>query len=97
MSATVQNLKKSATRELVIFLCLLILGILILPLAIYLVGNFVFGTYGGTGILAFYGTLLSAIFAVEPVVLFLVLSPYLIWQLARLTLWGFRRTPSPHL
>ena len=95
MSATVQNLKKSATRELVIFLCLLMLGVLILPLAVYQVGSIVFGTYGGSGIFAFYGTLLSAILAVEPVVLFLVLSPYLIWQFARLTLWGFRRPASP--
>jgi len=64
----------------------------ILPFSVYSVGKSVFGEYGGTGFSAFYGTLHSALRDGEPAVLFLVLSPYLIWQLTRLTIWGFRQT-----
>ena len=92
MPVNLDSLKKTATKESVVFLCLLFLGLLILPLAVYVVGKSVFGEYGGTGFSAFYGTLHSAIRDGEPAVLFLVLSPYVIWQLSRLTVWGFRQT-----
>lgn len=91
MPVNSESLNKTAIRELATFLCLVFFGLLILPLAIYMVGKSVFGEYGGTGISAFYGTLHSAIRDGEPAVLFLVLSPYLIWQLSRLTVWGFRQ------
>jgi hypothetical protein len=68
------------------------LGLLILPFAVYTVGNSVFGEYAGRGFSAFYGTLHSNIRNGEPAVIFLVLSPYAIWQLTRLTIWGFRQT-----
>ena len=67
-------------------------GLLILPFAVYMVGNSVFGAYGGTGFSAFYGTLNSAIWDGELAILFMVFSPYAIWQLTRLTIWGFRLT-----
>lgn len=94
MPVNLDSLKKTFARESAIFLCLLFLGLLIMPLAIYMVGKSVFGEYGGTGFSAFYGTLHSAIRDGEPAVLFLVLSPYLIWQLTRLTVWSFRQTWS---
>jgi hypothetical protein len=86
------SLKKTATKESALFLGLLFVGLLILPLAVYLVGKSVFGEYGGTGFTAFYGTLHSAIRNGEPAVLFLVFSPYVIWQLSRLTIWSFRQS-----
>ena len=70
----------------------MLFGLLLMPLAIYWVGKLVFGEYGGTGFSAFYGTLHRAIRSADLVVLFLVFSPYLIWQLTRLTNWGFRRS-----
>lgn len=92
MAEKINALKKSATKEVAIFLCLLFFGLLILPLAIFGVGKFVFGEYGGSGFSAFYGTLHRAIRDSDIVVLFLVFSPYLVWQLTRLTVWGFRRS-----
>ncbi len=92
MPVNLDSLKKTATKESALFLSLLFFGLLILPFAVYIVGKSVFGEYGGTGFSAFYGTLHSAIRDGEPAVLFLVLSPYLIWQLARLTIRGFRLT-----
>jgi hypothetical protein len=92
MPVNLDSLKKTAAKESAVFLGLLFFGLLILPFAIYIVGKSVFGEYGGTGFSAFYGTLNSAIWDGEPAVLFLVLSPYLIWQLTRLTIRGFRLT-----
>jgi len=92
MPVNLDSLKKTATKESALFLSLLFFGLLILPFAVYIVGKSVFGEYGGTGFSAFYGTLHSAVWDGEPAVLFLVLSPYLIWQLIRLTIRGFRLT-----
>jgi hypothetical protein len=86
------SLKKTATKETALFLGLLFFGLLILPFAVYLVGKSVFGEYGRTGFSAFYATLHSSIRDGEPAVLFLVFSPYVIWQLSRLTIWGFRQS-----
>lgn len=87
-----ESMKKIATKESALFLCLLFFGLLFLPFAVYMVGKSVFGEYGGTGFSAFYGTLHRAMWDGDPAVLFLMLSPYVIWQLARLTIWGFRQT-----
>ncbi len=92
MPVNLDSLKKTAAKESAVFLGLLFFGLLILPFAVYIVGKSVFGEYGGTGFSAFYGTLHNAIWDGEPAVLFLVLSPYLIWQLTRLTIRGFRLT-----
>jgi uncharacterized membrane protein len=86
------SFRKAATRESALFLGLLFIGLLILPIAVYMVGDSVFGEYAGNGFSAFYGTIHSAIREGDPAVLFLVFSPYLIWQLARLTIWSFRQT-----
>ncbi len=86
-----ESMKKTATKESALFLCLVFFGLVILPFAVYMVGKSVFGEYGGSGFSAFYGTLHSAMWNGEPAVLFLMLSPYLIWQLARFTIWGFRQ------
>lgn len=92
MPVSPDSFKKTATRETALFLGLLFLGLLILPIAVYIVGESVFGEYQGNGFSAFYGTIHSAIRQGEPAVLFLVFSPYLIWQIGRLTIWGFRQT-----
>ena len=92
MSANPASLKRTVTKESAIFLCLLFFGLLILPLAVYLVGESVFGEYSGSGFAGFYGTLHRSIRDGEPAVLYLVFSPYVIWQLTRLSIWGFRQT-----
>lgn len=94
MSAKQNLLRKKATRESALFLLLLLTGLLFLPIVIYLVGKTIFGEYAGAGFSGFYGLLHSKLRSGEPVVWFLVLSPYLIWQLFRLTLWAFQRPRS---
>jgi hypothetical protein len=83
--------KDRIQREVTWFGGLLLAGLVILPLSIYMVGRAVFGDYGGGGLGDFYEELLGRLVRGEPVVWFLLLSPYLLWQLCRLTIWGFRR------
>ncbi len=86
------SFKKKALREAALFLGLLFVGLVILPIAVFMVGSSVFGEYGGKGFSGFYGTVHSSIRDGELAIIFLVLSPYIVWQSLRLTVWGFRRT-----
>lgn len=92
MPVNLDSFRKNAPRETALFLGLLLVGLTILPIAVFMVGNSVFGDYGGNGFSAFYGTVHSAVREGEPAILFLVLSPYIIWQTLRLSVWGFRKT-----
>ena len=82
----IDHWKSKARRESVLFLWLLVGGLFLLPIAVYLVGRRIFGDYGGTGYTAFYAMLYSELQSGDMSVWFLALSPYLIWQVLRLTL-----------
>jgi hypothetical protein len=82
-------------KEVALFVGLLFLGLVILPVAIWFVGKAVFGAYGGIGYGEFFGTLSGKIRAGDPVVWFLVLSPWLVWQIMRLMALGWRSTAKP--
>jgi hypothetical protein len=78
-------------QELAIFALLALVGVLLLPLMIYLVGAEIFGDYAGIGFGDFYRDIHSDLRQGRPVVVFLLMSPYLVWQLLRLSLYVFRR------
>jgi len=78
------SLRHIALRELGLFLCLLFVGLVLLPIGIFLVGDQVFGSYGGHGFGDFFGTISSKIRAGDQVAWFLTLSPYFAWQTVRL-------------
>lgn len=84
------NLRQRLVRESGFFFGLLFFGIAILPYGIYLVGQLVFGEYGGSGYGDFFGTIAAKLGGAEPVAWFLVLSPYLTWQIIRLALRAWR-------
>jgi hypothetical protein len=79
------NVKTALLKEVALLTGLFFAGIVILPLCIYLVGQAVFGEYGSGGFASFYGDLHGRFRNGDPVVWFLLLSPYLLWQLVRLT------------
>ena len=82
-------------RELVTFVLLALVGVLVVPIAIYLVGAEIFGEYAGAGFGDFYRDIHSDLRERQPVVIFLLISPYLVWQLLRLSIYAFRRmSPS---
>lgn len=91
MQAPESGGKRRLQREAILFGALFGGGLLLLPLAIYSVGKSVFGSYGGGDFFDFFVALHGRLWSGEPAVLFLMLSPYLLWQLLRLTLYAVRR------
>jgi hypothetical protein len=90
----VDNARKTiAVKEAALFIGFLFVGVALLPIGIYLVGQQVFGQYAGSGYGDFLGELLSGVVAGQIVAWFLVLSPYVVWQLCRLTIFGWRSRP----
>lgn len=84
------SLKKSILREIALFLGLLLVGLVLLPIAIYWLGPRVLGEFGGHGFSDFYGSLAARLRAGEFAAWFLVYSPYLAIQVLRLTRLGWR-------
>lgn len=95
MPAKKSSIKQIALRETALFLGLLFFGLVLLPVVIYLVGGEVFGSYGGYGFGGFFGAISSKIRNGEAVAWFLVLSPYLGWQMVRLTALAWRLVGGP--
>ncbi len=92
MTASPPLTKNVVAREAILLAIWLLVGLLLLPIAIYLVGRMIFGEYGGEGLTGFIEEIYRGILAGDGVVWFLFLSPYLGWQVLRLTAWLFRRT-----
>jgi hypothetical protein len=92
-------MRKAIAREMGLLVGFLFLGLVILPVAIYVVGQAIFGDYGGGSYGHFYSELSSRIRAGDSAAWFLVLSPYLGWQTLRLVALGWRsagRRPETH-
>lgn len=89
MSEHDDNSRKILTREAVLFLWLFLAGLLLLPAAVYFIGSRLFGVEAGAGFGGFYGGFQSELWSGAPAMWFLVLSPYLVWQILRATLCAF--------
>jgi len=88
------RIRQLATKELALLAVLLFLGLVVMPLIIYNVGQAVFGTYGGLGYSDFFGTLSAKVRTGDAVAWFLILSPYLGWQCLRLMILAWRHSGS---
>jgi hypothetical protein len=82
--------RQRTTKEIAILAGLLFFGLVVLPLVIFSVGQSVFGSYGGVGYGDFYGTLSGKVRNGDLVAWFLVLSPYVGWQIIRLMALAWR-------
>jgi hypothetical protein len=89
------ELKQMALKELALFLVLLFFGFVLVPIAIYFVGQIVLGQFGGHGYGDFFGALSNKIRSGDTTAWFFALSPYLVWQTLRLTLHAWRATAVP--
>jgi hypothetical protein len=85
------TVKPILRKESLLFLYSFLVGILLLPIVIYFIGYGLFGEYSGSGFSAFYGNLHGSLRSGELAVWFLVLSPYLILQLIRSTVYTLRQ------
>ena len=90
MSENQSTLSTLLKKEVALFTGLLFVGLVLLPVCIWFVGNAIFGAYDGAGYWEFFGTLSSKIRSGNPVAWFLVLSPWLVWQCLRLIAFGWR-------
>lgn len=88
-SSALQNIIR---KEAGLLVFLLFIGMVFLPVAVFWVGQSIFGQYGGQGYGDFFGTLSSKIRAGDGVAWFLVLSPYLVCQCLRLMALGWRQS-----
>ena len=95
MSVAQKSLRKRITAEAGLLFGLLFVGIVLVPIAIFFVGDAVFGTYCGQGYNDFFSTLSGKIRDGDRVAWFLVLSPYLVIFVFRLMAWGWRQTAQP--
>ena len=92
------SVRRIITRELTLLLGFFFVGLVLLPIAIYLVGEAIFGDYGGGSYAHFYSELSGRVRAGDAAAWFLVLSPYLGWQTLRLIGLAWRvagRRPLP--
>ena len=87
---TPPGLRQLAAKELALLTGFLFLGLVVLPIATFIVGQSVFGTYAGVGYGDFFGTLSAKVRGGDIVAWFLILSPYLGWQSLRLTVFAWR-------
>lgn len=87
---TGQLLEHRAIRELLLFFALFFVGFTVLPVVIFLVGQAIFGSYGGGGFAGFFGELWRKVTNGEFYAWFLVLSPYLAILTLRLAILGWR-------
>jgi hypothetical protein len=89
-------LSTTISKELLTLLLLILAGVLLLPIAIFLVGSAVFGPYAGSGFGEFYRDIHADLMDGQAVVIFLLVAPYLVWQLLRFTFRAFRHgAPRP--
>lgn len=91
-AAATTPLKKGVRKELALLSGLLFFGLVLMPIAIFAVGQSIFGAYGGHGYGDFFGTLTAKLRGGDIVAWFLVLSPYLAWQILRLTVFAWRKS-----
>ena len=90
MSEKTNSPSRVLRKEAAAFAGFLLCGLVLLPVLIWFVGKAVFGAYGGAGFAEFYGMLSGKIRSGDLAAWFLVLSPWLAWQVLRLTLLGWR-------
>ena len=95
LSDTRNSVIRILRKELFLLAIFLLLGLVGLPIAIYSVGQAVFGDYGGQGFWEFFLDLSSRVRSGDSAALFLVLSPYIGWQTLRLIGLGWRLTRRP--
>lgn len=80
--------KTRLRRELILAGICLVLGLVVLPALIYLVGTQLLGVYGGgPHIGSFYGDFFRNLFSATPRTWFIVVAPYLALWLLRLIFW----------
>ena len=87
-----KSIPSALKRELIVAGVLLAIGLLALPVAVYVVGQEIIGDYASeAGLFGLLGRIWSDFLSLQPGAWLLVLSPYAVVQLLRLGLLVKRR------
>jgi len=81
----------SLAKELAYFLLFTLFGLVPFPLLVYAVGITIFGNYGGSGPGDFLAEVSGEFRSGDLAMIFLVLSPYIFWNIVRGTRRILRR------
>lgn len=92
MGNTPKTIRQRITIEAGLFFGLLFVGLVLVPIAIYVVGGKFFGEYAGNGYAEFFSNLSAEVRSGNRVAWFLIFSPYLTILVLRLVAWGWFRT-----
>ncbi len=91
MGNTPKTIRQRITIEAGLFFGLLFVGLVLVPIAIYVVGGKFFGEYAGNGYNEFFSSLSTNVRSGDRVAWFLIFSPYLTILVLRLVAWGWFR------
>ena len=89
------NIKRHVIREIVLLVTLLLVGLAVVPIAVFWIGSQLLGEFGGTGFSEFFGPLTSKLLEGEVRAWILVMSPYLGSQCLRLAALAWRAGRQP--
>ena len=84
--------KQILLKETALFVGLLFFGFVIVPMVAYWLGPRLIGEFGGHGYSEFFGELSGKVRSGDLTAWFFVLSPWLAWQVLRLTVYAWRKT-----
>ena len=92
LASSQKTLRQRIRFEVGLFIGLLFCGFVLMPIAIWFIGQNVFGAYGGEGYSDFFGTLSAKIRTGDIAAWFLVLSPWIVILILRLMARAWRAT-----
>tara|TARA_Y100000389_G_scaffold198646_1_gene235537 strand:+ start:6957 stop:7259 length:303 start_codon:yes stop_codon:yes gene_type:complete len=82
-----KRFRQIANKETLLICVFLFVSLLVLPIVIYIVGESVFGSYAGNSFTDFFIGLIKKFFSGNYVTWLLIMSPYLGWQILRLSIY----------
>ncbi len=85
------TVRNRIVRETALFTGLLFVGFVLVPVAIYLIGPHVLGEFAGNSYGDFFGDVSARVRSGDLTAWFFILSPWLVWQVARLTLYAWQK------
>lgn len=91
MDSEAKSVKHVIEKEVALLAVLLFFGLVLMPIGIFMIGEALFGSYGGHGYGEFFSVISEKIRSGDRVAWFLVLAPYMVWQSLRLMVKAWQR------
>jgi len=76
-------------KKIIIFILFFLIGLLLLPLLLFAINDFIFGKYTGNGFVGFYNDYFHLMQKGNLAAWFISLSPYLVYLCVKITIQAF--------